>query len=143
MNEYTCSRMIAKYIILAKSCSDSGKNLDKGVSRLNKKGHYFGYSLKTDAIIRAINLINMNDTQMYHYWVVAAPDQNGNDSIIVFFDYTLEGKRQQISFHTPMGTAPKALKKMVGKGRKTKHYKKCKSRIAVANLAKFYKLSYG
>lgn len=77
-----------------------------------------GYNAKEEFILKSINLIRKNKTQ-FNYWVEAAADQNGYPSYISYFDFKIDGKRYQVSFHTPKSLGMK-LEKYVSTGRKTR-----------------------
>ena len=77
-----------------------------------------GYDAKEEFILKSINLIRKNKSQ-FNYWVEAAADQNGYPSLISYFDFKLDGKRYQVSFHTPKNLGMK-LQKYVSTGRKTR-----------------------
>ena len=77
-----------------------------------------GYNAKEEFILKSINLIRKNRSQ-FNYWVEAAADQNGYPSYISYFDFKINGKRYQVSFHTPKNLGKK-LEKYVSTGRKTR-----------------------
>ena len=77
-----------------------------------------GYDAKEEFILKSINLIRKNKTQ-FNYWVEMAADQNGYPSYISYFDFKIDGKRYQVSFHTPKNLGKK-LEKHVSTGRKTR-----------------------
>jgi hypothetical protein len=77
-----------------------------------------GYDAKEEFILKIINLIRKNKTH-FNYWVTKDSDQNGYPSYISYFDFKIEGKRFQVSFHTPK-TIGKKLEKYVSTGRKTR-----------------------
>jgi len=58
-----------------------------------------GYAHKDWAIINAIRLIALSHNKTYRYSVSRGLDQNDQPCFIVYFDFKIEGKRQQISFH--------------------------------------------
>jgi hypothetical protein len=78
--------------------------------------------VKTAYILNAIALIRSNDQDMFRYYVSGkTPDQNGFGSVIVYFDVKLEGKRRQVSFHTPWNQVEGTiLERLIGSGRKTR-----------------------
>ena len=126
---------IARLICLAEAASDSGK----GFSVLNFRrtssdnANEYAYTAKPKYIRKAINLINSNPRLGWNYWVEQAPDQNGYDSVIVYFDYKVNGKRIQVSFHTPLGIAGDLIR-YIGKGRKTRWNKKLMGSIAACRM---------
>ena len=75
-----------------------------------------GYGTKDGYILQAIRLISSRKESGYNFYVEAAPDQNGYDSYVIYFDFKIEGKRHQVSFHT---FSDKKFAAYVGKGRKT------------------------
>ncbi len=76
------------------------------------------YDAKEEFILKSINLIRKNKTQ-FNYWVTKDADQNGYPSYISYFDFKIDGKRFQVSFHTPKNLGKK-LEKYVSSGRKTR-----------------------
>lgn len=122
---------IARLICLAEAASDSGKGFSVLTFRrtASDNANEYAYAAKPKYIRKAINLINSNPRLGWNYWVEQAPDQNGCDSVIVYFDYKVNGKRIQVSFHTPLGIA-RDLIPFIGKGRKTRWNKKLMGSIA-------------
>jgi hypothetical protein len=115
-------REIARYIILAQSASDAGKGSKFRYIPDSRGAFHFGYGVKTSYILAAIRLIRACNQNMFRYYVTGnTPDQNGNASVIVYFDVKLEGKRRQISFHTPWNQVEGTiLERLIGSGRKTR-----------------------
>ncbi len=136
---------IARSIILAQIASDSGKGIytiqmHNENENAADKSVLFSYSIKEFHILRAIDKINCSKKCNFNYWVEQSPDQNGYDSIIVYFDIKLMGKRKQVSFHTPLNKSSKKLRSFVNKGRKTRWQKNCSSRETCKSLVEFYSL---
>lgn len=77
-----------------------------------------GYGLKQALIIRALRMIDTNPLMGISYWVEYAPDQNGFNSVLVYFEWKEDNRRFQVSFHNPARKAGE-LFKWVGKGRQT------------------------
>ena len=84
---------IIKNIILAQIASDAGKGYDNVaqasfpiIGKEVRKSMHFGYTIKDKYIQNAIELINATPRCSINYWCVKAPDQNGYDSIIAYFD---------------------------------------------------------
>ena len=118
-NNNNVESIIALNIIQAQMASDAGKgkknlSLDKNLERGPMR---MGYSLKETYILRALRLIRNNKTQ-FNYWVIIEGDQNGVPSIVVYFDFKIDGKRYQISFHNH--ACGEELRSMVNTGRKTR-----------------------
>ena len=112
------NRIIARHIIYAQMASDAGK----GIVSLKTSCHSFddevknkGYDTKDGFIFKAVSLIRGTKTN-FNYWVEKAPDQRGNMSFGVYFDFKVDGKRQQVSFHT----FSKKWVSLVHTGRKTR-----------------------
>lgn len=141
----------AKNIICAQLASDAGKQnrnlfheLEESFcsvisSKYQKSTWYYNYGLKTVFIEKAIKMIDNCPRGMFNYFVELAPDQNRYASYIVYFDFKIEGKRFQVSFHTPESLASDFIKSHAGKGRKTHWVGKASenftdSREACANL---------
>lgn len=145
MNSSVHESDIARSIVLAQIASDSGKGIyEIEMHNQNEnaadKSSTKGYSIKEFHILRTIDKINCSKRCAFNYWVEKAADQNGYDSIIVYFDIKLDGKRHQVSFHTPYNKACKKLKALVGKGRRTRWQKHCSSRETCKSLVQIYAL---
>ena len=117
-------RQIARAIVMAQLSSDSGKGFhweDGTPTPANSRAaNDLGYTLKLPEIIRAIRMINSVKETVWRYYVEQAPDQNGHDSYIVYFETKDEsGNRIQISFHNPAWKSQE-LACWAGKGRKTR-----------------------
>ena len=124
---------IIKNIILAQIASDAGKGYyDVAntsfpiIGKEVRKAKHFGYEIKDKYIRNAIELINTTPRCRVNYWCVKAPDQNGYDSIIAYFDIKGD-KRYQISFHSPWDRTP--LKGYLSHGRPTRWTKEVKGSI--------------
>ena len=117
-------RDIARYIINAQVASDAGKGeyLGYGNDHRFRSGKHFGYGVKTANILNAIHLIRTCNQNMFRYYVTGnTPDQNGYDSVIVYFDCKVDGQRLQVSFHTPWNQVEGTLlERLIGSGRKTR-----------------------
>lgn len=117
MTDYSYNRMIAKAIVSAQTASDSGKGyicdyLSGHDNRISQKG----YMTKVLFIKRALELCDGRQSTFRYYMTERTGDQNGHASYITYFSfYDLNGKRKQISFHTPISLA-KPILKWVGKG---------------------------
>ena len=109
-------KKIAEAIVYAQIASDAGKgieilegsNLRKYMSTLSK-----GYHAKDGYIFSAIKLIRNTKNCSYKYYVTAQPDQHGNPSFIIYFNFKVNGKREQVSFHS---FNKKLWKGLVGSG---------------------------
>jgi hypothetical protein len=140
----TIDERIARNIIKAQIASDSGKDIENRTGAKNQVARgpeRFGYDAKTYCILQALKLIRTNKNSMFNYYVTEkTADQNGYGSIIVYFDFNIDKKRYQISFHTPYNQVPDEMMKMCGTGRKT-HWKKNVSSIeSVKALVKKFNL---
>lgn len=114
-------RYIAIAICQAQIASDAGKGKRNiALSNQHHRGAVrYGYRVKTDHICRAIRTIRTSPRGMFNYYCHREGDQNNCDSIIAYFEFTINGHRHQVSFHTPYDRAPKELKGYVNSGRKT------------------------
>lgn len=116
-------RMIAKAVIKAQIASDAGKgnywSIDAS-KRVCRHPLNTAYGCKPGYILNAVRMIRSSENSMFSYYIEYCPDQNGFDSILVYFEWKIEGRRYQCSFHTPYNRAPKELKNMAGSGRKTR-----------------------
>lgn len=142
------NKMIARAIIAAQLCSDGGKYdvflleeiQSNTTSDFWQKCWNKEYDQKLFWIARAIQMINCSKSG-FRYHLVKTGDQNGYPSILVYFEFKLDGVRHQVSFHTPMGQEVEKrihfdLKK-IPSGRKTRWDHKS-SRLAALELYKYY-----
>ena len=115
-------KQIAIHIISAQIASDAGKGIYELAPSTHKfrTPRHFGYSVKTWYIMTAINLIRNHQTGFNYYLSDIEDDQNGYDSIIAYFDFKINNKRYQVSFHTPYSQIPPEMMEMSGSGRKTR-----------------------
>ena len=106
-------------IILAQIASDAGKGIfdisikDKRCDLAKIKA----YDIKDRFILDAIKIIDSNPRCGVNYFVESTPDQNGYQSMLVYFDINFYGCRFQVSFHSPADKT--SLKNLSQKGRKT------------------------
>ena len=124
---YDVNLEVAKAIIAAQDGSDFAKGnaalpLSKRQTRHTRNRRNGGYKCKVNYIILALNLIRKNQTD-FSYYIERKEDQNGFPSIIVYFEIKIEGKRIQVSFHTPLNKAGE-LEKLVSTGRRTRWNKR-------------------
>jgi len=115
-------------IVMAQESSDGGKGKANIISLYPgcKEAGRMGYSIKPTLIRKALQLIDSHPRMGINYWVCSTPDQNGNPSVLVYFEILeADGTRYQISFHNPHRCAGD-LFKWVGKGRPT-HWNKKKN----------------
>lgn len=101
MTETALNLNIAKCIVNAQICSDSGKGYyyDSLVySSLAKAMRRKRYKGKDTQILKAIKLVNCQKKSGFFYYVKA--DTSGTAAYIVYFNFKLNGKRKQISFHS-------------------------------------------
>lgn len=115
----TIDQLIANELCQAQCASDAGKL----VYRLNGAGmnyrhsRRYKYTVKSVHLINALRLCDSAESHMFRYWVAENFDQNGYPSVLVYFTFKFEGKRHQISFHTPLVEAHfSGLYDWVGKG---------------------------
>ena len=141
-------RQIARAIVMAQLASDAGKRggmWDKWESQETpvscKGAAVLRYGLKPTEIIRALRMIDSSTETVWRYYVEQVPDQNGYPSVLVYFETKdVDGKRLQISFHSPLGKAGK-LTRWIGKGRKTRWVKQLgKSRIDAKRVVEIFNL---
>lgn len=109
-------KKIAEAIVYAQIASDAGKGIK--ILKTNKIGKSQstvdkGYNSKDGYIFSALNLIRNTKNCGYKYYVTAQPDQNGNPSFIIYFNFKVNGKREQVSFHS---FNKKLWKGLVGSG---------------------------
>lgn len=143
-NKYDVNKQIAIYIISAQIASDAGKQIfELNIGHLTRCPKHFGYQIKSWYLVQAINLIRKNQTD-FHYWISEIEgDQNGFPSLITYFDWKIDGKRYQASFHTPLNQVPPEMMGMAGSGRKTRWAKETSSRDTCLSLVNEYNLGGG
>lgn len=135
---------IIKNIILAQVASDAGKGIyiirdyiPPILSKEVKTAEYFGYKRKDFYIQNAIKIINTTPRCGINYWCRYALDQNGYGCMLVYFDIKSNGKRHQISFHSPYNRTK--LDKFYHMGRTTRWDKKINgSREAAIYFLKYF-----
>ena len=129
---------IALCIIRAQKSSDYGKGINR-ISLSNKSSRpcRMGYGFKEADILEAIRLIRRNKTQ-FNYWVEVAPDQNDVTSILVYFDFKINEKRFQVSFHNH--NCSNELESYVNTGRKTHWHKNTSSYYSCIKLQEYYQI---
>lgn len=106
---------IARFIYAAQAASEAGKGRWELSNILDS---YSGYSVKPEYELRAINWIQKHPEAGYTYSVIRDGDQNGYASFIVYFQFKLNGRRKQMSFHNPARRCP-YLKRYVKNSLKT------------------------
>ena len=131
-------QMIARAIIAAQVASDRGKRITSELNDLTfvRSSRRMGYDVKVDLIYKALSMITNTKYSMFNYYCVKEPDQNGCDSVLVYFDFKMDSERHQVSFHNPYNQAKK-LYKFIGTGRRTRWNKNLSgSRMACVLLSK-------
>lgn len=115
-------KMIARAIICAHASSDAGKLITSDLSDLKFTETAWNerYRVKVKFIVKALTMITHSRHSMFNYWCVEDEDQNGYESILVYFEFKIEGKRYQVSFHNPWNMAHKELSKYINTGRQTR-----------------------
>lgn len=110
-------KQIVRAIVMAQVASDAGKHVHNVHLHRDHHPHAEGYKSKDFYILRAVRMIDSAPPCGINYRAEEAPDQNGYNSVLIYFDIRYNGERYQVSFHNP----PTAeLKKICGKGRKTR-----------------------
>lgn len=133
------NQLIARAIVSAQIASDAGKRIYM-LDVKNTYPRYTGYGSKVHFQIRALEMIRTSKKTDFNYYVVRSTDQNGYDSIIVYFDFKIKGERMQVSFHNPTDCSGK-LMKYIGTGRVTRWNRdKISSRDCCYELIEYYGL---
>ena len=88
--------LVAKAILDAQIASDGGKEAEK-TKHMNKYVWSKGYSMKDINILKAINLIVSQKKSRFRFKVVECEQFN---SLLVYFEVKINGKRYQVSFHS-------------------------------------------
>lgn len=84
---------IIRHIVLAQKYSDEAKASDSRYDRA------LNYNKKQLEIDKAISLISRNNIPQIRFKEETAPDQNGYDSRIIYFNIFFFGEILQVSFH--------------------------------------------
>lgn len=112
-------KAIIRAIVMAQIASDAGK----GIHEIFLPGGDFPgetkYRYKEFYQLRALKMIDAAPRCCINYWCDIAPDQNGFESVLVYFDIKVGGTRFQVSFHNP-GNQALGLWAYVHHGRKTR-----------------------
>lgn len=122
---------IARFIYLAQAGSDAGKGIYE-LPAPDFKSWRDGYAAKDRYILLAITAICREKSRDFRFSVNRGADQNGQPSFIVYFDFKVCGKREQVSFHS----FNNELWKYVRKSRKSTWSKDRSSRDTVCDLSK-------
>lgn len=92
-------KRVAKAIINAQLCSDAGKGIyEIENTSMQYKMCKKGYKGKDTQIFKAIDIINRKKDTGFYYSV--KEDTQGKSKYIVYFNFKINGKRKQISFHS-------------------------------------------
>lgn len=110
---------IIRAIIMAQIASDAGKGIHAIFLPGGNNPGRTGYQSKEFYELRALKMIDSTPRCGINYWVEFTPDQNGFESVLVYFDIKVNGKRYQVSFHNP-GHQTMELWGYVNRGRKTR-----------------------
>lgn len=119
MTNFSYDKMIAKAIVSAQTASESGKSyVTDYLSGHDGRIALKGYVTKVLFIKRALDLCNGRASSFRYYMTGQTGDQNGHASYITYFSfYDDEGRRRQVSFHTPASLV-KPIRRWIGKGTK-------------------------
>lgn len=129
-------RQIILLVANAQRHSDEGKVLRNSrnwyyegdtqeVIAFSKNYGKYGYDGKTQAILAAIALIDKHPYMGVSYYV-----KDDGNSVILYFNLKLDGKRYQVSFHA----FESKLRKLAGKGSPCRWEKKMSSRETCQEL---------
>lgn len=118
MNNNKYYNKTIQLIIDAQRASDGGK----GIRALPENwATVAGYTAKPILIRKALEIIDSHPRMGINYYVIEEGDQNGYPSILVYFEFKIDGERHQVSFHNPANPETfSELGKWVGKGRPTR-----------------------
>lgn len=129
-------REIARTIVYAQVASDGGKRISD-IAKINDHTYPIwkkGYDAKDGLLMKAITLINKSDASAFRYFVSKG---NISGSTIVYFDFRIEGRRYQVSFHT---FSSKVRRYTVKRGRYATRWDEKSSRESCRLLAEAYGL---
>jgi hypothetical protein len=109
-----------RLLIDAQRESDAAKKIyelghAKSIKQGSKMQHYYRKYIDE---LRLIRLLSTTKNPEMSYYVCKDLDQSGCPSYIVYFEFSLNGRKYQISFHNPYPMC-RALREYVGKGTKT------------------------
>lgn len=92
-------KIIAKYIILAQTCSDGGRGIStlKNLFPTSRLAYYKGYDAKDIYIKKAIQMIQKSKNSIFRFYV---KEDGIIANYIVYFNFKLDGERFQVSFHS-------------------------------------------
>ena len=95
---------VCKYILLAQIASDGGKHrcLWELPTMIPIGEVYYtkGYNVKDSEILKAIKTINQSPKSTGFHFYVKEVDGFRSRAFIIYFNFKLDGKRYQISFHS-------------------------------------------
>lgn len=112
-------RLVAKYLVSAKICSNAGKGIrDRFIRYKNEKACIrWAYRGKQHQIEMAIRLIDSMPFQtMFKYYLKKDMDQNGKPSVVILFHIQIDDIKTQMAFHIPISRASAYIKAKIGKG---------------------------
>lgn len=148
MSQKDLAAKIVRTVLAAQVASNIGKMSSEGLDLLTgrlKHQARNGYAAKPKLEIEAIRLINIytgiqrkagNETGLsINYFLMDTPDQNGYDSILVYFDFKYKSHRYQVSFHNPWSIdIARMMSSKINSGRCT-HWDRGCSMESIAELA--------
>lgn len=92
---------VVKYLILAQTSSDGGKQIYELDGLLPLSAAYLkkGYAAKDSLLKKAVKRIQCNKNTGFRFYIKQS-DEFMSDCFIIYFNFKLDGKRYQISFHS-------------------------------------------
>lgn len=91
---------VALDIIKAQIASDAGKGYFSEYAEKYPSICKKGYAVKDFYILSACKKILKSKESGFYFYVTHCLDQNGNKSFLIYFNFRINGKRKQISFHS-------------------------------------------
>lgn len=102
-NNNYLDKKVASLLIKAQMCSDSGKGIGStyGREKWKARSNKWGYAHKPQLIFAAFDRISQLKGKSGFSFYIGYDSWNGMD--VAYFNFKLDGKRYQISFHMPEG----------------------------------------
>lgn len=125
---------ICKYLVLAQISSDAGKGI-YDIADIIPIGNVYAkkeYRAKDALILKAIKLISSSNKTGFHFSVKHCYEYSSN-AFLVYFNFKLNGKRMQISFHS----FSNRLERWISKQSQSTRWDKKSSRNSAIALAEY------
>lgn len=102
------TRRIMRLLYLTQAASDGGKGIyelpsDSGIAHMSdhSRGRYTAaYAAKDACMMQAIELICRSHSRDVRFCVTYADGEWNDTCYLVYFDFKVDGRREQVSFHS-------------------------------------------